>query len=114
MVDCGIILRGGVHTETFLVLLNKIVKPEDQEKAVEKGIEQLVHWSTATSPLLNALKGKTFRSERLEYLAIQKAFMEGVKRGRVNLLPKDICEHAAITPELYADALIVTAGLGEV
>ena len=33
-------------TEKFLVLLNKIVKPEDQEKAVEKGIEQLVRQST--------------------------------------------------------------------
>ena len=39
--------------------------------------------------------------------------MEGVKSGRVDLLPEDICEHAAITPELYADALIVTAGLGK-
>ena len=35
--------------------------------------------------------------------------MEGVKSGRVGLLPEDICNHAAITPELYADALIVTA-----
>ena len=31
------------YPEKFLVLLNKIVKPEDQEKVVEKGIEQLVH-----------------------------------------------------------------------
>ena len=92
------------------MLLNKIVKPEDQEKVVEKAIERLVDMPTETSPLLNALKGKTFRSERLEYLAIQKAFMEGVKSGRVDLLPEDICNHAAITPELYADALIVTAG----
>ena len=95
------------------MLLNKIVKPEDQEKAVEKAIERLVYDATETSPLLNALKGKTFRSERLEHLAIQKAFMEGVKSGRVDLLPKDICKHAAITPELYADALIVTAGWGK-
>ena len=90
-------------------MLNKIVKPEDQEKVVEKGIGLLVSSPTGTSPLLNALKGKTFRSKRLESLAIQKVFMEGVKRGRVNLLPTDICEHAAITPELYADALIETA-----
>jgi len=27
-------------------------------------------------------------------------------------LPDDICEHAAITPELYADALIATVGWG--
>ena len=91
------------------MLLNKIVKPEDQEKAVEKAIEELAYEDTATSRLLNALKGKTFRSERLESLAIQKAFMEGVKRDRIDRLPEDIYEHAAITPELYADALIVTA-----
>ena len=99
----------GYYPETFLVLLSKIVKPEDQEKAVEKAIERLVRSDKKTSPLLNALKGKTFRSERLEYLAIQKAFMEGVKSDRVYLLPTDICGHAAITPELYANALTVTA-----
>ena len=109
LVDLASSYRVGVHPETFLVLLNKIVKPEDQEKVVENGIERLVHSYNETSPLLNALKGKTFRSERLEYLAIQKAFMEGVKMDRVDLLPTDICNHAAITPELYADALIVTA-----
>ena len=104
----------GAYPVTFPVLLNKILKPEDQEKAVEKGIERLAHSYKKTSPLLNALKGKTFRSERLEYLAIQKAFMEGAKRGIVDRLPRDICEHAAITPELYADALIVTADRVEV
>ncbi len=70
------------------MLLNKIVKPEDQEKAVEKAIEQLVRHAHCNFPLLNALKGKTFRSERLEYLAIQKAFMEGVKRGQSRPLAK--------------------------
>ena len=109
LVDLTATYNLGHYPETFLVVFNKIVKAEDQEKVVEKGIGQLVSSSKETSPLLNALKGKTFRSERLEYLAIQKAFMEGVKRGRVNLLPTDICEHAAITPELYADALIETA-----
>ena len=96
------------------MLLNKIVKPGDQEKVVEKSIEQLVHSYSGTSPLLNNLKGKTFRSERLEYLAIQKAFMEGVKRARVTFLPMDSCGHAAITPELYADALILTAKWGSI
>ena len=100
----------GVHSpETFLVLLNKVVTPEDQEKIVKKGIEGLVCRPTFISPLLNALKGKAFRSKRLEYLAIQKAFMERVKRGMVDYLPNDFCKHAAITPELYADALTETA-----
>ena len=94
------------------MLLNKIVTPEDQEKVVEKGIVQLVSHDKETFPLLDALKDKTFRSERLEHFAIQKAFMGGVKGGGVALLPVDICEHAAITPELYADALIVTAEKG--
>ena len=97
------------RADKFLVLLNKIVKPEDQEKAVEKGIERLVRGNKKTSPLLNALKGRTFRSERVEQLAIQKAFMEGVKSKRGYRLPDDICNHAAITPEVYAKALIVVA-----
>ena len=98
------------YPDESLVLLNKIVKPEDQEKFVEKAIELLARTSFDTSPLLNALKGKTFRSERLEHLAIQKTFMEIVEHGTVGLLPDDICKHAAITPKLYADALIVSAG----
>jgi len=101
--------EGASRADKFLVLLDKIGKPEDQEKAVEKGIKKLVFLTTETSPLLNALKGKTFRSERLERLAIQKVFMEGVKSGNVYLLSDDICNHAAITPKLYADALIETA-----
>ena len=92
LVDLASSWVAGYYPETFLVLLNKIVKPEDQEKAVENAIERLVRSNKKTSPLLNALKGKTFRSERLEYLAIQKTFMEGVKRGKVDLLPTDICE----------------------
>ena len=78
MVDLASSYEGGSRTETFPLLLNKIVKPEDQQKAVEKGIDRLVY-ANETSPLLNALKGKTFRSERLEHLAIQKVFMERVK-----------------------------------
>ena len=109
LIDFASSYTGVYYPETFLVLLDKIVKPEDQEKAVEKGIEQLAHSSTEISPLLNALKGKTFRSKRLDHFAIQKTFMEGAKNGRAGLLPVDICNHAAITPELYADALVVVA-----
>ena len=109
LIDLGSSYEVGYHLEKFLLLLNKIVKPEDQEKTVEKAIEQLVEKYTDTSPLLDALKGKTFRSERLEHLAIQKAFMEKAKKGIAGFLPENICNHAAITPELYADALIKTA-----
>ena len=87
LVDSAASYGVASNPEKFLVLLNKIVKPEDQEKVVEKGIEQLVYNYKVTSPLLNALKGKTFRSERLEHLAIQKAFMEGVEGGIVDHLP---------------------------
>jgi len=108
LVDLTAVHNVGAYPKTFLVLLNKIVKPEDQEKAVEQGIEQLVRWSIGPSCLLDALKGKTFRSERLEHLAIRKAFMEGVKRERTDLLPDDIWKHATITHGLYADELIVS------
>ena len=107
LVNLASSYRAVTIADKFLALLNKIVKPEDQEKFVEKGIERLVNSSIGPSHLLNALKGKTFRSERLEYLAIQKAFMEGVEDGRKDFLTADIYNHAAITPELYADALIV-------
>ena len=109
LVDLASSYDGVYSPEKFLVLLNKIVTPEDQEKVVKNAIERIVLRYTDTSPLLNALKGKTFRSGRLEYLAIQKAFMEGVKSARVTFLPMDSCGHPAITPELYADALILTA-----
>ena len=108
LVDSAASYEGASRADKFLVLLNKIVKPEDQEKAVEKGIVELVRWSTA-APLLDALKGKSFQSERLEHLAIQKAFTEGFRRDSVEFLPEGVRNHAAITPELYADALIVTA-----
>jgi len=109
LLNLAEIYEGGSRTETFVVVLSKIVRPEDQEELVEQGIKRLATWPSGTSPLLNALKGKTFRSERLEDLTIQKAFMEGVKVSKVERLPKNICNHALITPELYADALIVTA-----
>ena len=108
LIDLAATYNVGIFPDKFLVLLNKIVKPEDQEKAVENATEQLIYKPTETSRLLNALKGKTFRSERLAQLAIQNAFMQSVKYGKVDRLPEDICGHAAITPELYTDALIVT------
>ena len=97
------------YPEKFLMFLKKIVKPEDQEKIVEEAIERIKVLSAETSRLLDALKGKTFRSENLEKLAVQKIFMEGVKSRNVDRLPKGICKHAAITPELYANALTETA-----
>ena len=81
LVDAASRYGVGAYPETFPVLLNKILKPEDQEKAVEKCIEELIPWPSEASRLLNTLKGKTFRSERLEYFAIQKTFMGGVERG---------------------------------
>ena len=113
LVDFASSHQAVCRAEAFLTLLNKISKPEDQESVVEKGIEQVANDLTKTSRLLNALKGKTFRSEHLEDLAIQKALGEGVKSERLDLLPKYIFNHAAITPKLYADALIVLAGWWE-
>ena len=109
LVDMASTYAVALQTDNFLVLLNKIVTPEDQENVVERRIGKLVSCTTDTSPLLSALKGKTFLSKRLEHLAVQKAFMWGVKRGMIDRLSDDIYKHAAITPELYANALIVTA-----
>ena len=108
LVDMASSYVVALDTEDFLVVFNKIVKPEDQENAIENAIGRLAHNPTETSRLLNALKGKTFRSERLEQLAIQKAFMGAVETTYITDLSTDIFKHTAITPELYAKALIVT------
>ena len=43
LVDLAASHKLASRPRKFLVLLNKIVKPEDQEKVVEKGIEQLAN-----------------------------------------------------------------------
>ena len=93
--------------EKFVVLVNKIETPERQESVVESSIGQLILFSRFEYliSLLDTLKDKTFRSERLEAIAIQMAFKEGVKSAREDVL-KHTFDHPAITPELYADALI--------
>ena len=95
------------HLPKFLMLLNKITTPEGQESVITNGIITLIREESIEyiNPILDALKDKMFRSERLEAIAIQMAFKEGVKRNREDLLRRTF-DHPTITPELYADALI--------
>ena len=95
------------HPPKFLMLLNKITTPEGQESVIINGINMLIREESIEfiNPILDALKDKIFRSEHLEAIAIQMAFKEGVKRNREDLLKRTF-EHPAITPGLYADALI--------
>ena len=95
------------HLPKFLMLLNKITTPEGQESAVTNGINVLIREKSIEyiNPMLDALKDKIFRSERLEAIAIQNAFKEGAKRNREDVL-KCTFDHLTITPALYAHALI--------
>ena len=105
----GVASEGNVvcHLPKFLMLLNKITTPEGQESVVTNGMNTLIREKSIEYiiPMLDALKDKTFRSERLEVIAIQMAFKEGVKRNREDVLKRTF-DHPAITPGLYADALI--------
>ena len=97
------------HPPKFLMLLSKITTPEGQESVITNRINTLILHSRFEYliPLLDTLKDKTFRSERLEAIATQMAFKEGVERAREDVLKRTF-DHPAITPGLYADALIVT------
>ena len=55
-------------------------------------------------PLVNALGKRTFKSDRLKDVAIQRAFYEGAERGNQDIVEL-YCEHPAITSEEYADGL---------
>ena len=93
--------------EKIVVLLNSIVTSKNQEAAVERGILWFFHGRRVDclNPLLKALKGKTFRGERLENVTIQAAFKIGARYEHVSVLD-GVIDHPAITPEVYADALI--------
>ena len=58
LVDLASSWVAGYYPETFLVLLSKIVKPEDQEKAVEKAIERLVRNDKKTCSSVKCLERK--------------------------------------------------------
>ena len=105
----GVASEGNVvcHLPKFLMLLNKITTPEGQESVVTNGMKTLIREKSIEYiiPMLDALKDKTFRSGRLEVIAIQNAFKEGVRSNHEDVLKRTF-DHPAITPEVYADALI--------
>ena len=50
---------------------------------------------------MNALRERTFKSDRLEEEAIERAFREGTERGNQDIV-EEYCEHPAITSEEYS------------
>ena len=92
--------------EEFLELLSKIKRPKIQEAVIEGGIKWQFefHGDECIASLLDGLKGKTFRSERLEVIAMQTAFKE--VGWPISPLLEKLSRHPAITPDVYADALI--------
>ena len=55
--------------------------------------------------MINALEKRTFDGRKLNDVAIQRAFYEGVERG-INDIVEEFHEHPAITSERYANGLI--------
>ena len=93
--------------ERFFRVLDKITEPRNQETAVELGVKNLFKAGRhdLVVPLVNALEKETFRSNRLNDVAISTAFEEGTERDNQDIV-KEYCEHLAITPEKYAIGLM--------
>lgn len=94
--------------QKYIALLDKITTSKGQESAVEVGVRELFteERTNCINPLLSALRSKEFLSERLEDIAIQTTFKSGAKTRNV-LMVKTFYAHPAITPEVYADVLLV-------
>ena len=92
--------------EKFFRVLDKIKEPRSQESAVRRGVKNLFEAGKhdLVVPLVNALGKRTFKSDRLKDVAIQKAFREGAHRGNQDIVEL-YCEHPAITSEEYAYGL---------
>ena len=95
------------NPEKFIALLNKIEASKDQESVIVKGIEELFTYgySSYVNNLFDFLKGKTFRNNNLEDIAVQKAFKQATLFRSFTVLGC-IFDHSAITPKIYANELI--------
>jgi len=95
-----------VSFEKFFRVLDKIKEPEKQEDAVRLGVTNLFITGRhdLIAPLVNALGTKTFKSNRLKEVAIQKAFGEGAKCGNQDMVEL-YYEHPAIASCEYAIGL---------
>ena len=93
--------------DNFFKVIDKINDPENQELAVEWGVNNLFEAEKHDSviPLINALEKRTFKSKNLKDVAIRWAFDEGAQRGIKDIVEK-FHEHPAITSWKYAEGLI--------
>ena len=92
--------------EKFFRVLDKIECPWNQEGAVRVGVAGLFKAGRhdLVVPLVNALGKETFKSDRLQEEAIQKAFEEGTRRGNQDIVGV-YYEHSMITSREYANGL---------
>ena len=60
-------------------------------------------------PLLVALEGKKFLSDRLKEVVIQEAFKEGAKHHNSTWVER-FFDHPAVTPDVYANGLDLYLG----
>ena len=91
--------------ETFFVQLMGLKISEDQEEAVSQGVIWLFPKNTkCIKPLLVAMKGRTFLSERLRDIAVQVAFGSAAVHGDEKLM-NEFYRDPAITSEKYAEAM---------
>ena len=93
-------------SEKFFRILDKTREPRMQEVVVCRSVENLFAAGKhdLIGPFVNALGGRTFKSDRLKGKAIQMAFEEGARRGNQDIV-KEYYEHPSITSEKYANGL---------
>lgn len=94
--------------EDFLRLLGKMRTGENQEAAVKKGIGSLFDGkrTDCIDPLLNALEGKRFLSNRIREIVIRTAFKEGAESRSGAIWAKYLHDSPEITTKVYSKGLI--------
>ena len=91
--------------QRFTYLLKKIDDKEEQEEAVENGVDALVdeNKTECLDPLLTALNEGTFLNQDLENVAIRKAFWTAsLYQDDRTLLAKRFFDHPAISAKDYS------------
>lgn len=94
--------------EKFIDILSKITTPKDQKSAVGVGIWNLFYTklTDCINPLLAALEKEKLLNEHLMDITIQEIFKQALPRFYDGTWAKRYYDHPAITPEVYAYALI--------
>ena len=96
--------------QRFVHLLSKIESMRDKVKVIVDGVIQLFtkERTECIEPLLTELESKQFLSKDLANFATQVIFVAGVFEDN-EICTKSLYDRPAITPEVYAYALSVTA-----